>query len=68
VFEDTQELAVMNRIEVALEIALNDLVVFGPLVEQGHDSGDGIPGLATFAKPVGVWMKVGFVDWVQNGT
>ena len=65
--QETDELPVMHGIEVALDVALDDVVVLTTGVEQGHHDRDGVHSATTFAKPVRVRPEVRFEDRVQDG-
>src|SRR5262245_59718475 len=64
--EQAEQFPVMDGIEVALEIAFDDVEVFGPPVEQPQEDGDGVHRAPPFAKAARVRTEVRLVDRVEN--
>src|SRR5439155_13350293 len=66
--EETEQFAMVDGVEVALEVTFDDVEVFGTAVEQWQEDGDRIHRAPLFAEAVGVRTKVRFVDRVEDGT
>jgi hypothetical protein len=54
-------------LEVAREIALDDVEVLGAAVEQGHEDRDGVHRAPTLAEAIRVGLEVRLVDRVEDG-